>query len=281
MTDVAQKWNNITKNLIDNVEVELPNSDGVISKCLEDRKISKGPAILKSDVPFDIKIVSPLVSKRVPSLQYGSCGQRGRGISVSVNTTSELMLRNWINNRFGVFLENLNDLDIRNKSAAVSKLQHLLCQGRSVEEIIQELNGGYNILREYVPPNFTYFLRPKRRAYVLAVQRSFPEATNEGQKAMNWDVVQSALLPFVSALPTGHQIAIVTFDQKSAEINLPMTKLTDDNRVLLHAALPRRPVLNDRLSMEACHQCGINTIQSLATTEENDEVLVIWNRFVG
>ena len=133
MTDVAQKWNNITKNLIDNIEVELPNSEGVIPKCFEDRKISKGTAAnLKSDAPFDIKVVSPLVSQRVPSLQYGSCGQRGRGISVSANTTSELMLRNWINNRFGVFLENLNDLNVKNKSA--SKLQHLLCQGKSVKE---------------------------------------------------------------------------------------------------------------------------------------------------
>ena len=278
LTEVAQKWNNATQRLIEHIEVQLPNSNSITDECLKGRRVYKDA--IASD-PADIYLVSSLTSEKVPSLQYGSCGQKGRGVMISSinSTSSESVLRRWINHRFGVFLEELNELE--NQTKVASGKQQLLCQGKTVQDVIQELTG-HNSTRAYVPPSFTYFLKPKQRAYVLAVQRSYPEISalkaSEGrQQPITWELVQSALLPLVSALPTGHKLAIVTFDQKSAEVNLPLTALTDDNRVLLHAALPRRPVLNDPLSMEACHQCGIDVIQSLAIEEEPEtEMVVIW-----
>ena len=274
LTNVAQKWNSVSQRLIENIEVELPRSDDIIDDCLEGRSFDKA-ALAPSDA-IDIKIISPLISNSVPLMQYGPCGQQGRGVMVSANATnsSDSILRDWINHKFGVFLEDVNDLQNQSKFENVSR-QHLLCHGKSVQEVIHELTG-HNTTRAYVPPSFTYLLKPKKRAYVLAVQRSFPETpSTSSQKSITWEVVQSALLPFVSALPTGQKLAIVTFDQKSAEVNLPLTRLTDDNRVLLHAALPRRPVPNDHLSMEACHECGIDVIESL-DVEKEEELVVIW-----
>ena len=87
-----------------------------------------------------------------------------------------------------------------------------------------------------------------------------------------WEAVQSALLPFITSLSSGDQLAIITYDQFEAELNLPITDLTEDNRPLLHAAIPRRSVPNQHLTMEACHQCGLDIASRLVFQDDNVQV---------
>ena len=53
-----------------------------------------------------------------------------------------------------------------------------------------------------------------------------------------------------------------------AELNLPVTDLTEDNRPLLHAAIPRRSVPNQHLTMEACHKCGLDVASRLVFQDD-------------
>ena len=150
--------------------------------------------------------------------------------------------------------------------------QELLCHGKSVREVVQLLHPQKNLSISdddfFQRPLFTYQVQPKKRAYVIIIQKSFPEfdsVDSSINSIIPWETVQSALLPFITSLSSGDQLAIVTYDQDGAEINLPITELTDENRPLLHAAIPRRSVPNRHLSLEACHHCGLNEAKKIAS----------------
>ena len=123
----------------------------------------------------------------------------------------------------------------------------------------------------FQPPFFTYQVQPQKRAYVLIIQKSFPEFVNVDNNdhgiMIPWETVQSALLPFITSLSSGDQLAIITYDQDGAEVDLPITELTNENRPLLHAAIPRRSVPNRHLSLEACHHCGLSEAKKIVNSE--------------
>lgn len=254
---MSKLWHHVTDRVIDQVEVELPAS--VSLECLSNPV--ERPHKISKDI--DIKIWE---GAKLASFQYGLCGQKGRGIFLplsllhSSDWDSQELLLQWINHRFGVFLSSIDGM-----KAGKSSLQSLLCQGQSARQVVQELTS-HQIPRAYQEPSFTYLKKPSRKSIVVVVQRSFPEFLQKDQ--MSWEVVQSALLPFISSLSNGDQLSIISFDEKNADLNLPLTTLTDDNRVFLHAALPRQPVWH----MEACHQCAIDLIQNLNYNQNQ----VVW-----
>ena len=223
----------------------------------------------------DLKIVQsegPIVSQ-----QYGPCGTPGKGVTLPASrlleTETDAILRTWANSNYGVFLESLHS-DVWH-SNETSHRQELLCNGKSVKEVAQWQHPGEDLsmTREFVPPRFSYQIQPKKRAYILMIQKSFPELINSGNDGtITWEALQSALLPFITSLPSGDQLAIITYDQSEAEVNLPITELDKDNRPLLHAAIPRQPVPDQHLSLEACHECGLRMASRLSSFEPDVEV---------
>ena len=215
------------------------------------------------------------------SLQFGPCGASGNGVllpssQLSSNSTKILseFTRLWINHQNGVFMEDINELS----RPSTTSRQHLLCHGQSVKDLMIAKHDKQSLVETaFVSPRVIYTIRPSQRAYVLAMQRSYPEFLMEESSSSrtNWETVQSSLLPLIYNFPSGDQLAIITFDQEEAQLNLPPTKLDSDNRVLLHAAIPRRPAMETNFSREACHHCSLSHLQKLQFAEEI-EVHVIW-----
>ncbi len=256
-------WNNETGRVIDAFDLHVPFE---LARCSEDStKFGSESLSTEAEISFSAK------RDEVTLLQYGNCRQRGRGVLTGIRGNTTDLLVKWTNNHFGVYVQSVDEL----KGSQMSPLQRLLCQGRSASNVIDELTS-HSIPRPFYAPSFTYASKSKRTAYVVVAQRSFPEALSGHQDySEGWELVQSSLLPFINSLENGNLLSIITFDQTSAEINLPLTELAEDNRVVLHSALPRRPVANKHLSMEACHQCGIDLVQGLDLPPSLD-LKVIW-----
>jgi hypothetical protein len=182
------------------------------------------------------------------------------------------LLKEWVNHNYGLFLERPEEAFWQWYNSTPAEViaetkQHLLCNGKTLKDAI-DLSGIITLA--FAPPSFTYSVRPGKSAYILVVQRSYPD--NMG---LSWEAVQSAMLPFIASLPSGNQLAIVTYDQEEAELNLPITELNEDNRPMLHAALPRRPVPNQHLSMEACHGCGLDVANGLSFEDDTQVYTVM------
>ena len=220
--------------------------------------------------PVDFQLTPPSSFRpHTPlSRQFGPCGVRGRGVILSANLSAHSIqetMTQWLNDRFGLFLESLDDFD---RSSNHSR-QHLFCQGRSARQIWQNQTSSW-VSPSFVPPSMVFGQSPPRRAYILVVQRSFPSSKTALSQPLHWESLQGALLPLIMALPAdeGHQIAIVSYDQREAQLNLPLTKLSRDNRVILHSAIPRRPTVNRPQSEEACHSCALDLIENLRLEPE-------------
>ena len=97
-------------------------------------------------------------------------------------------------------------------------------------------------------PVFNYIV-PRTTRYVLLLERSSSMGVNG-----RWTTIQRALYRFVSYLPIGSELSIITFG-KTADINLPPTVVTDTNREGLHGRIPRKVLENDDV---ACSYCALN-----------------------
>jgi len=116
---------------------------------------------------------------------------------------------------------------------------------------------------------FTYIISKPSR-YVLLMDRSLSMMTND-----RWSLLRKSLLHFISAIPDGAELSIVTFSQQ-AVMNLSPTVVTEWNRYLflhllyliiyvlicqensrsgLHGRIPRRATS----LIEPCLQCGFDT----------------------
>ena len=252
--------------LIEELVIEVPHQKCLQGKPIQPRKTASHPEVRVGNF------------SHLTSLQYGPCGTRGHGVLFpsaqlkQSSNSSALILseftRLWMNHQEGVFMDSLQELEQPSQSSR----HHLLCQGQSVKELL--VNKYQSQPKSFTSPRVTYTVRPSRRAYVLAMQRSYPEFLMKNQST-DWETVQSSLLPLIYSLPADDQLAIITFDQESARLNLPPTTLNQDNRVLLHATIPRRPALESNFSREACHHCSVSQLQKLDFGPET-EVHVIW-----
>ena len=177
-----------------------------------------------------------------------------------------------MNHQHGVFMESLQELWLQKNQ---SEKQVLLCSKSVKEVLLDKYHPSLN--PTFFSPRVTYTVKRAKRAYVLAMQRSFPEFLMKKDKFLDWETVQSSLLPLIYSLPSDDQLAIITFDQETANLNLLPTPLNQDNRVHLHAAIPRRSALATNFSREACHHCALGQLQKLHFgQEDNVEVHVIW-----
>ena len=104
-------------------------------------------------------------------------------------------------------------------------------------------------------PTFRYIV-PKQNKYVVLLDRTSVMGINS-----RWVNVKRAFYRFISYLPVGTELSIVTFGSR-ASLNLPPTIVTDQNREGLHGRIPRKVLDNDDFS---CVNCALNaSIQNLA-----------------
>ena len=97
-------------------------------------------------------------------------------------------------------------------------------------------------------PAFNYIV-PRTSRYVLLLDRSSSMGVNG-----RWTTIQRSLYRFVSYLPVGSELSIITFG-KTADLNLPPTVVTDTNREGLHGRIPRKVLETDDV---ACTYCALN-----------------------
>ena len=222
---MSQRWHNLTMKAmqITEVKVLVPSK---FQKCLNQKTKIPYEKSHSADESSDIVLVS---SEHFISKQYGPCGTKGRGIQLPLSSLFEnetdTLLQTWVNSNYGVFLESPLQRDfwhssIGNNASQQQQSQHnqssrqdLLCYGKSVKEVVQLQHPGEDLSqpRDFQPPSFTYQIQPQKRAYVLMVQKSFPDENRRG--LIPWEAVQSALLPFIRSLSSGDQLAIITYDQ--------------------------------------------------------------------
>ena len=123
---MSQHWHNLTKGAlrIEKVSISVP---GKFKKCL----VRKNSVHFEEGEPADIQVIPSGV---LTSTQYGPCGTRGKTIQLPLSNLSKnetdddedsstnLLLRTWINSNYGVFLESLHPDDVwhSNESTTVS-----------------------------------------------------------------------------------------------------------------------------------------------------------------
>ena len=99
------------------------------------------------------------------------------------------------------------------------------------------------------PPAFSYSL-PRPKLFVLVLDRSFEQQQQQQQQQHGWEMLQMSLFGFISRLPAGSSLAVVTYgsgeeggegEDGGAEVALPPTLVTDSNAEGLHGRIPRRP----------------------------------------
>ena len=105
---------------------------------------------------------------------------------------------------------------------------------------------------EFNEPIFNFVLESTKR-YVLVLDVS--QAMNADK---HWEVTRNALFRFLSHLPEGSQIGIVTFGSR-ARINVEPTIVTEDKREGLFGRIPFQ-LLNDD---EGCIECGLQLAADL------------------
>ena len=106
-------------------------------------------------------------------------------------------------------------------------------------------------------PSFAYVL-PGSKLYVLVLDRSSSSTNTDldlENDSLNWEVLQQALFQFISKLPVGSSLSIISYGGEDAQMNLPPTLITEKNREGLHGRIPRRPLIHEYDS--ACLDCAM------------------------
>ena len=127
---MSQHWHNLTKGAlrIEKVSISVP---GKFKKCLLHKNIVEPFEDHQKEQPVDIQVIPSGV---LTSTQYGPCGTRGKSIQLPLSNLNEtdddedsstnLLLRTWINSNYGVFLESLHpDIWHSNESTVSQNLQ--------------------------------------------------------------------------------------------------------------------------------------------------------------
>ena len=68
-----------------------------------------------------------------------------------------------------------------------------------------------------------------------------------------WDILHKAINEFITMLPVGSELSIVTFS-KNAIMHLPPTLVTETNKLGLYGRLPKRTTYDEKV----CLYCAFN-----------------------
>ena len=137
---MSQHWHNLTKGAlrIEKVSISVP---GKFKKCLLHKNTVEPFEDHQKEQPVDIQVIPSGV---LTSTQYGPCGTRGKSIQLPLSNLNEtdddedsstnLLLRTWINSNYGVFLESLHpDIWHSNESTVSQNLQKKNASGKAAK----------------------------------------------------------------------------------------------------------------------------------------------------
>ena len=117
-------------------------------------------------------------------------------------------------------------------------------------------------IRSYTAPHFAYF-EPRPPRFTVVLERTSPMGAGD-----RWTSIKRAMFRFFHFLPTGAEVAVVTYG-KEAQLNLPPTPVREGNREGLHGRIPRK-VLREEL---ACVYCALNlTLRTMRRDSRREEV---------
>jgi hypothetical protein len=167
----------------------------------------------------------------------------------------------------------------------VTTKQNILCDGRSVRTVIAAAAAASTgnetaedkIISSFSPPRFNYLLPSRPQLFVLVLDRSallaqavpLQDTGAIPESSLNWESLQKALFQFISKLPVGVKLAIISYGgvADSAAVNLPPTLVTERNREGLHGRIPRRALMHDT---ESCLDCALRMAFKAMRVENND-----------
>ena len=187
----------------------------------------------------------------------------------------------------------------------VTTKQNILCDGRSIQQVIQasldgqlelqqqqqrpkedvDQNTNKNFLPskdddeeeegrkqafEFQAPDLNFVL-PRQKLFVLILDRS---PSSSEPSASSWETLQQALLGFINLLPVGAHLSIITYGPEP-ELNLSPTPITTINKEGLHGRIPRRPLASaaSRGPSKSCLDCALSlAFKLMNVTEKNGSI---------
>jgi len=105
----------------------------------------------------------------------------------------------------------------------------------------------------FLPPIFHYQL-PARKRFVVVLERSSAMGLNN-----RWSLLHGELFRFISGLPSGSELALVTYGA-TASLTLAPTLLTSDNREGVYGRIPRRHLEEDNSCLDCAIRLALKTM---------------------
>ena len=240
------------------------------------------------------------------TLQHGGCGHKGYRINMpkqflifnqttDLDAKSEAMMSELIKYKFGVFEETGFQDDamypatysIGNNSMTNAGCTHLsgimcetqgyqpyaptkqniLCNGHSVRQVIKDTSdiSDDNETMSEAPVNVTVrYVTQSLSRYVLVLDL--------GHAAETWTNIKRALWRFISLLPEGSTLSIVTVTEETNTVTLFPTVVTEARKEGLHGLIPRRS--EETRVKQGCVKCGIETAIELLGAHTGNIVIV-------
>ena len=110
-----------------------------------------------------------------------------------------------------------------------------------------------------LPVNFHYLI-PDRARFVVVLERSSAMGLNN-----RWSLLHAELFRFISNLPEGSEVALVTYGA-TATLNLSPTLLTSENREGVYGRIPRKHLEEDSACLQCALNLGVETLEGSAGT---------------
>jgi len=192
---------------------------------------------------------------------------------------SNVTFNEFVKYNFGVFVDNetsieTNGVDDDGYDADKPTKQNLLCKHRSPLDVIlatckhNETSSGCEP-RPFRPPVFTFSTRADLLTIVVIDRMISNDVDDDVTKSsVNWEIVQNAFFLFISKLPAGSAISIVTFGT-DATLNLSPTLVTSSNAAELFAKIPRRHLVPPQKFDESCVECGLRMALKIAASSSS------------
>lgn len=289
LSSSSNKLHNLTNLQIHKVTVILPSS-WYNTSCMSGLLLSPISAALS---PPDI-FISNGKDDGISVTQYGGCGNKGKDVTIPADIledafnkteTSMDLVDSLLKYQFGLFATHgqANDLKFPEKyslgeqeienckneiyeetsyDALAPTKQNLLCNGQSPISIIRSQSSDKQEQifptehREmFKSPKLEYVISQKTR-YLLVLDRSM-------QAEQIWKHLHNALYRFISTIPTGDEVSVITYGRQ-ARMKLPPTVVTQANRVGIHGRITGK-VGSDA---EGCLECALREASQLISESD-------------
>ena len=214
----------------------------------------------------------------------GQCGVKGRQLffpsssltAANALTFSNVTFNEFVKYNFGVFVGNETSVDTNDVSdgydADMPTKQNLLCRHQTPLDVMlakcksNDTSSGCEP-RPFKSPVFT-FSTPADLLTIVVIDRMISNNDEVTKSSINWQIVQNAFFLFISKLPAGSAISIVTFGS-DATLNLSPTLVTSSNAAELFAKIPRRHLNPPQKFDESCVKCGLQMALKIAASSSS------------